>query len=116
MKASDQPWMRIGSKQPLRATTSTVSGSRQFPANGDRFTILRPTNKSAKLRAVTVNGNFVAPTIFDDCTSDMRIIQEKIFGPVVTVQTFETEQEAVDLANETRYGLAGGLVSTLIHL
>lgn len=55
------------------------------------------------------NGNFVTPTIFDDCTSEMRIVQEEIFGPVVTIQTFTTEEEAVNLANDTDYGLAGAV-------
>lgn len=55
------------------------------------------------------NGYFVRPTIFDECTSDMRIVQEEIFGPVVTIQTFETEEEAIALANDTVYGLAGAV-------
>lgn len=54
-------------------------------------------------------GYFVRPTIFDECTSDMRIVQEEIFGPVVTIQTFETEEEAIRLANDTIYGLAGAV-------
>jgi betaine-aldehyde dehydrogenase len=57
-------------------------------------------------------GFYVAPTIFDDCTRDMRIVREEIFGPVVTVQTFETEEEAVRMANDTEYGLAGGVFTT----
>lgn len=55
------------------------------------------------------SGYFVRPTIFDECTSDMRIVQEEIFGPVVTIQTFETEEEAISLANDTVYGLAGAV-------
>lgn len=55
------------------------------------------------------NGYFVRPTIFDECTSEMRIVQEEIFGPVVTIQTFETEEEAILLANDTIYGLAGAV-------
>lgn len=55
------------------------------------------------------NGYFVRPTIFDECTGDMRIVQEEIFGPVVTIQTFETEEEAIALANDTVYGLAGAV-------
>lgn len=58
------------------------------------------------------DGYFVRPTIFDDCTPDMRIVREEIFGPVVTVQTFETEEEAVALANDTSYGLAGAVFTT----
>lgn len=54
-------------------------------------------------------GFFVLPTIFDNCTSRMKIVREEIFGPVVTVQTFKTEQEAISMANDTPYGLAGGV-------
>ena len=54
-------------------------------------------------------GYFVKPTIFDDCTREMRIVNEEIFGPVVTIQTFETEEEAIALANDTPYGLAGAV-------
>lgn len=58
---------------------------------------------------ICANGFFVRPTIFDACTSGMRIVQEEIFGPVVTIQTFETEEEAIRLANDTIYGLAGAV-------
>ena len=54
-------------------------------------------------------GYFMRPTIFDNCTSDMTIVREEIFGPVVTIQTFKTEEEAIALANDTIYGLAGGV-------
>jgi betaine-aldehyde dehydrogenase len=56
-------------------------------------------------------GFFVAPTIFADCTPDMKIVQEEIFGPVIAVQKFHTEEEAIELANCTNYGLAGGVFS-----
>lgn len=55
------------------------------------------------------NGFFIKPTVFDDCTSDMTIVKEEIFGPVVCVQTFKTESEAVQMANDTIYGLAGAV-------
>lgn len=54
-------------------------------------------------------GYYVLPTVFDNCTSDMKIVREEIFGPVVSIQTFKTEQEAIDMANDTPYGLAGGV-------
>lgn len=54
-------------------------------------------------------GYFVLPTVFDNCTRDMKIVREEIFGPVVSIQTFKTEQEAIDMANDTPYGLAGGV-------
>ncbi len=54
-------------------------------------------------------GFFILPTIFDNCTQNMKIVREEIFGPVVTIQTFKTEKEALQMANDTQYGLAGGV-------
>jgi 5-carboxymethyl-2-hydroxymuconic-semialdehyde dehydrogenase len=51
-------------------------------------------------------GNYLAPTVFADVTPEMRIFREEIFGPVVCVTPFDTETEAIALANDTRYGLA----------
>ena len=58
------------------------------------------------------NGYFVRPTIFDNCTSDMKIVREEIFGPVVSIQTFKTEEEAIAMANDTVYGLAGAVFTS----
>ncbi|MGH3746653.1 MAG: aldehyde dehydrogenase family protein, partial [Micromonosporaceae bacterium] len=55
------------------------------------------------------DGYFYPPTILDDCRSDMTVVQEESFGPVLTVETFETPEEALALANATVYGLAGGV-------
>ncbi|MDQ3937726.1 MAG: aldehyde dehydrogenase family protein [Chloroflexota bacterium] len=54
-------------------------------------------------------GAFVEPTILDAATPEMRIFREEIFGPVVTFIPFDTEEEAVRLANATPYGLSGSL-------
>lgn len=54
-------------------------------------------------------GYFVEPAIFTDTSPEMRIVQEEIFGPVLVVQKFKDEQEAISLANNTIYGLAGGV-------
>jgi betaine-aldehyde dehydrogenase len=54
-------------------------------------------------------GYFFEPTIFGDTTPDMRIVQEEIFGPVLVIQKFNTEEEAIRLANHTKFGLAGGV-------
>ncbi|MBP0579742.1 betaine-aldehyde dehydrogenase [Labrys sp. LIt4] len=54
-------------------------------------------------------GAFVAPTIFDGCQDDMAIVREEIFGPVMTVLSFEDEDEVVARANDTEYGLAAGV-------
>lgn len=54
------------------------------------------------------NGYFYMPTLFADCTNDMRIVQEEVFGPVITVERFSTEDEAIERANSTVYGLSAG--------
>ncbi|WP_326503736.1 5-carboxymethyl-2-hydroxymuconate semialdehyde dehydrogenase [Rothia nasimurium] len=51
-------------------------------------------------------GNFVLPTVFADVAPDARIFQEEIFGPVVAITPFDTDEEALELANNTKYGLA----------
>jgi betaine-aldehyde dehydrogenase len=58
---------------------------------------------------VLQGGFFYLPTIFDDCRRDMSIVQEETFGPILTVETFTTEDEAVELGNDTSYGLAGAV-------
>lgn len=55
------------------------------------------------------NGFFVEPTILEATDSSWRVVQEEIFGPVLVVQKFSTEEEAIGLANGTRFGLAGGV-------
>lgn len=61
----------------------------------------------------TIGGssNFVTPTIFDGVSNDMTIAQEEIFGPVLSVMTFKTEDEAVSVANSSMYGLAASVWS-----
>lgn len=64
-------------------------------------------------RPVTVagceNGNFIAPAIFSDCDDSMRIVQEEIFGPVMSLLVFDDEAEVIRRANATRFGLAAGV-------
>ncbi|MGW3139174.1 aldehyde dehydrogenase family protein [Streptomyces sp. NPDC001139] len=54
-------------------------------------------------------GYYYRPTVIADLANDSRVVQEEIFGPVLTVQPFDTEDEAVALANSTPYGLASGV-------
>ena len=51
------------------------------------------------------------PTVFDNASNDMRIAREEIFGPVVAIIPFDTEEEALRLANDTPYGLSGSIWS-----
>jgi acyl-CoA reductase-like NAD-dependent aldehyde dehydrogenase len=54
-------------------------------------------------------GYFVAPTVFSEVTNDMIIAREEIFGPVLSIIPYDTEEEAIAIANDTDYGLAGGV-------
>ena len=56
-------------------------------------------------------GWFVQPTVFSEVSSDMTIAQEEIFGPVLSIMPYEDEEDAVRIANDTIYGLAGGVWS-----
>ncbi|HEY1990620.1 MAG TPA: aldehyde dehydrogenase family protein [Acidimicrobiales bacterium] len=56
-------------------------------------------------------GFFVRPTVFSGVTRDMTIARDEIFGPVLSIIPYDTEEEAVDIANDTDYGLAGGVWS-----
>ncbi|GAA0455632.1 betaine-aldehyde dehydrogenase [Alkalibacillus silvisoli] len=58
------------------------------------------------------DGFFYLPTIFTDCTTDMDIVQDEAFGPIITVEKFKSEEEAVTLANDSIYGLAGGVFTS----
>ena len=54
-------------------------------------------------------GFFLRPTVFAGCTREMTAVREEVFGPVVTVERFRTEEEAIRLGNDTAYGLAGAV-------
>jgi betaine-aldehyde dehydrogenase len=56
-------------------------------------------------------GFFVKPTVFGKVTSKMKIAQQEVFGPVLSIMTYQTEDEAVQIANDTAYGLAGAVWS-----
>lgn len=57
-------------------------------------------------------GAFVAPTIFSDCSDDMSIVREEIFGPVLSLLEYQDEEEVIRRANATEYGLATGVVTS----
>lgn len=60
-------------------------------------------------------GCYVAPTIFDQVTPDMKIAREEIFGPVASILRFDTEAEAIAKANDSSYGLQAGVWSDNLH-
>src|SRR5699024_1942760 len=93
---------------------ATEVGALVHPEHYERVTNYVETGKSeAKLIAGggrpehLPEGNYLAPTVFADVGRDARIFQEEIFGPVVALTPFDTEEEALSLANDVQYGLAG---------
>ncbi|KAI9151398.1 retinal dehydrogenase [Paramyrothecium foliicola] len=65
--------------------------------------------KSERERAGQGKGYFVAPTVFSGVSSKMKIFREEVFGPVVTITSFQTEADAIKLANDSVYGLAAAV-------
>jgi len=55
------------------------------------------------------SGFYLRPTVFADVRSDMGIVRNEVFGPVLTIERFTTEDDAIELANDTTYGLAGAV-------
>ncbi|EOA30390.1 hypothetical protein CARUB_v10013510mg [Capsella rubella] len=62
-------------------------------------------------KAIGDKGYFIEPTIFTDVTDDMKIYQDEIFGPVMSLMKFKTVEEGIKCANNTKYGLAAGILS-----
>ncbi len=88
----------INSKTQLERITTLVNAGVQEGA-----CLYQPSSP------LPAHGYFFAPTIFTETAQSHRIVQEEIFGPVVTVQTFRTPAEAIEKANNTRYGLSAGV-------
>jgi acyl-CoA reductase-like NAD-dependent aldehyde dehydrogenase len=105
------PQVRVG--DPL--APETVVGPMAGPRHLAKVQSFLDTAEQAGLQVIrgqapsTSDGFFVAPAVLAGAEQDSRYVQEEIFGPVLTVQPFETEEEAVRLANGTPYGLAAGL-------
>ncbi|KAH6687424.1 aldehyde dehydrogenase domain-containing protein [Plectosphaerella plurivora] len=94
---------------------TTTQGPQVSKAQLDKVTsyIDEGRRAGAKLlyggRCFNDKGYFVRPTVFADTTEDMKIVQEEIFGPVVAISKFSTDEEVVKKANATSYGLAAAL-------
>ena len=108
----------LQARRPLRAGTTLgplVSGTQREQV---RDYIRKGSEEGAKLVTGGVEppeglerGYFVRPTVFSEVTPEMTIAQEEIFGPVLAIIPYEDENDAVRIANNTVYGLAGGVWS-----
>lgn len=63
------------------------------------------------INGALAHGNYVQATVFSDCTDNMTIVREEIFGPVMSILTYDTEDEVINRANDTDYGLAAGVIT-----
>ena len=99
----------VGDPMQESTVVGPMAGLRQLE-NVERYLALGEARVVAGGHRLDLGGGyFYAPTVLADVANDARVVQEEIFGPVLTVQPFDTEDEAVALANSTVYGLAAGL-------
>lgn len=112
--------LRIRLGDPLDPSTQMGTAANEIHFNRILAAIEKGVAEGAKLvagggraRGTGLDeGYFVQPTIFIDANNQMELAREEIFGPVLTLIPFETEEEAISIANDTRYGLAGGIWTT----
>ena len=90
----------INSKPQLQRIESYIASGRE-----EGLTMHQPACPLPSL------GYFCRPTFFENAAQSSRVVQEEIFGPVLAIQTFRTPEEAVEKANNTPYGLSGGVWS-----
>lgn len=106
---------RLGDPSSADTDIGPVATQQQLAKVLDYITIARAEGARCVLggerstREGCGDGWFVEPTIFADVTNTMRIAREEVFGPVLSVLRFETEEEAVAIANDTPFGLAAGV-------
>ena len=99
----------VGDPRQETTIVGPMAGPRHLE-NVERYIALGEGRVVAGGRRLEIGGGyFYAPTVLADVSNDARVVQEEIFGPVITVQPFDTEDEAVALANSTPYGLAAAL-------
>ncbi len=106
---------RMGDPQDKATQVGPVTTPAQYQKILDYIDIAKTEGATTLLggqaatRPECGKGQFVEPTIFGDVTNDMRIAQEEVFGPVLSCIRFKDDDEAVQIANDSLYGLAAGL-------
>ncbi|MDY7116969.1 betaine-aldehyde dehydrogenase [Halomonas sp. SSL-5] len=91
-------YIALGKQEGARVLAGGEAWSSELQGGGDR-----------------ANGAWAAPTVFTDCTDEMRIVREEIFGPVMAILAFDDEEEVIRRANDTHYGLAAGLFTESLN-
>jgi betaine-aldehyde dehydrogenase len=91
----------ISAKHQEKVLSAIESGRKQGATLLCGGNVLKPDSSP--------KGFFVEPTVFSDCTDDMHIVQDEIFGPVMAILRFSEEQDVIQRANNTQFGLAAGV-------
>ena len=105
--------LRIGDPLDLTSDIGAIASKEQLRKNLD-FVALAEREGAVRLFGgeqilTETGGNFMSPAIFADVTPDMTLARQEVFGPVLAVTRFDSEEEAVSLANATDYGLASAV-------
>ena len=82
----------------------------------DKAKVLTGGLENPTVSAQFENGYWVKPTVFTDCTDDMKIVQEEIFGPVMCILAYDSVDEVIERANNTELGLAAGVFTKDLNL
>jgi acyl-CoA reductase-like NAD-dependent aldehyde dehydrogenase len=100
--------VRLGDPADPDTDVGPVATAAQHTAIGDHIVRARVSGAVLAFGA-EVGGRFAGPVVFDKVARDSRLFQEEVFGPVLAVTCFDSEQEAIDLANDVPFGLAAGV-------
>lgn len=105
--------LRVGDPLDVNTEIGAVSSARQLAKN--LAMVKTALNEGARLRVggqalqPVEGGSFMAPAVFDEVTPNMTVAREEVFGPLLAVMSFDNESEAVQLANDSNYGLASAV-------
>lgn len=109
--------VKIGDPHDEATRLGPVSNSRQFERvnryieSADQEGVRRIAGGSGRPRGFE-RGFFIAPTVFSDVSASMKLAQDEVFGPVLAVMYYDTDEEALRIANGTRFGLSGAVWSS----
>ncbi|MGW4757087.1 aldehyde dehydrogenase family protein [Streptomyces chartreusis] len=106
------PGVPVGDPRESRTVVGPMAGERHLRKVEEYVELARKEGGTIVCGGERLDldgGYYYRPTVIADLPNDSRVIQEEIFGPVLTVQPFDSEDEAVELANSTPYGLASGV-------
>ena len=106
--AIDSSEVELASKK-VRASRAQVERVTEYIRKGMDEGAKLVTGGPEKPEGVNADGYFVRPTVFSEVRNDMTIAQEEIFGPVLSILPYDSEEEAIAIANDSLYGLSGGV-------